>query len=259
MDKRRVGFGAIAMAMAFLASGCSNGGPADGGDGGWNDSGPDCIPDVGYCNVCHFMTACGEYPPGPYGMLGPTTGPDGGDIPGMILPPCFTGSGFWNPQGVLIVDGGNPQFASNSTLFQDLYCSGQQQSHPQTFALIQFVVTDEGFGKTQAAEFTQCIYGPDEQWLASGGQVMQVIEATDMGLAPSKSDLLTWVSNYGTNYSIGADDNQDLFTTIDATHGWPVTLIVNLKTMQILSSYSYAGNLGQIQVDFNNALNDAGS
>jgi hypothetical protein len=88
---------------------------------------------------------------------------------------------------------------------------------------------------------------------------MQIIEATDNGLAPSQSDLLSWVSNYGTNYSIGSDDNQDLYHLIDATHSWPVTMIVNLQTMQILSSYSYGGNFGQIQEDFNNALGDAGS
>jgi hypothetical protein len=257
MENQRVGFGAIALAVAFLVSGCSNGGPADGGDGGWNDSGPDCIPDAGYCNVCHFMTACGEYPSGPYGMVGPTTGPDGGDVPGMILPPCFTGSGFWNPTGVLIIDGGNPKFASNATLFQDLYCAGQQQSHPSTFALIQFVVTDEPFGRMQAPEFTQCLFGPEEQWLASGGQVIQIIEATDNGLAPSQSDLIAWVSNYGTNYSIGSDDNQDLYGLVDATHGWPVTMYVNLQNMQILYSASYGGDFGGIQNAFTNIL-DAG-
>jgi hypothetical protein len=244
MKMRRVGFGATALALAILASGCSTPETADGGDGGWNDSGPDCYPsDAGYCDVCHPMTACGEYPPGPYGMM-----------TGQTMPPCLMGTGDWNPTGLWLFDGGNPQFASDVPLFQDLYCSSQQMG--QTFGLVQVVITQNAYGRMQATNMAQCINGPQEHWLASGGQVMQIIEQSDNGLAPGESDLVTWAEMYNTNYSLGADDGEVLLTQtdMDATHGFPVTFIVNLKTMQILKALSYGADWGQIQEDFTNVL-----
>jgi hypothetical protein len=246
MNKRLFGFAArAALATMLFASGCSGGNLQDGGDGGIDrDSGPDCFPsDSGYCGVCHVMTTCGEYPPGPYGMSGPS-GNDGG----QILPPCFTGPANFNPTGIWLFDGGNPQFASGVSLFQDLYCASQQMG--QTYALIQMVITDDPFGRMQASQFALCINGPYEQWLASGGQVVQVIEQSDNGVAPSDTDLVTWAENYNTNYSLGADDTQVLLPLMDATHGFPVTYMVNLQTMQILKAHSYGADFGQIQADF---------
>jgi hypothetical protein len=227
MERRVFGFAAAAaVALALVATGCPGGGSGDGGndDSGF-DSGPDCVPsDAGYCGVCHVMTACGEYPPGPYGMLGPTTGPDGGAIPGQVLPPCFQGEGYWNPNGYWIYDGGNPQVASNESFFQDLYCSSKANP-ASTMGLIQVVITSDAFGRMQASAFTQFIHGPSENWSASGGQVMQIIEQSDMGAAPGTSDLVSWVQSYGTNYSIAADSNQVLLSLMDASRGWPVTYI----------------------------------
>jgi len=247
MKRRCFGFGATTVALALFASGCSGGGTADGGDGGWNDSGPDCYPtDAGYCGVCHPMTACGEYPAGPYGM----------DV-GMVLPPCFTAQGTWNPTGIWLFDGGNVKFASNEPLFQDLYCSSQGQP-PMTYGLLQVVITDR-LGNSMATDLSQCIDGPNEDWLSQGGQVMQIIEQGAMGLAPSLADLQTWVQNNGTNYSIGADTDQVLNALVHpGPMGLPVTLIVNLQTMKVMGTRSYGADFGAIQVDFTNVL-DAGT
>jgi hypothetical protein len=234
------GLGAAAAVMTMLATGCGDNGGSDGGDGGWNDAGPDCYAaDAGICG-CHPMTNCGEYPAGPYGMM-----------TGLTLPPCYLGTGSWNPTGLWLFDGGNPQFASNVPLFQDLYCSSQQG---QTYGLVQVVITQNAYGRMQATEMAQCINGPEEQWLASGGQVMQVIEQSDNGMMPGESDLVSWAEMYNTNYSLGADDSQMLLDLMDATHGFPVTFIVNLKTMQIMKALSYGADWGQIQEDFTGVL-----
>jgi hypothetical protein len=253
MDKRGLSFGAAVTGLALLA-GCSGGGPSDAGDSGIDrDSGPEVCADAGYCSVCHLMTACGEYPPGPYGMTGPSQDADGGDLPGMVLPPCFTAQGTWNPTGIWLFDGGNPQFASNEPLFQDLFCAGQ--AHPAaTYALVQVAITDR-LGNSMASDLSQCIDGPNEHWLSLGGQVMQIIEQSDMGLPPTENDLTVWVSYNETNYSIGADTNQVLQDLIHpGPMGLPVTFIVNLKTMQIMGAKSYGMDFGALQVDFNNVL-----
>jgi hypothetical protein len=101
-----------------------------------------------------------------------------------------------------------------------------------------------------ATQFAMCINGPSEQWLSSGGQVMQIIEQGDMGVPPMTSDLITWAEMYNTNYSLGADGDQVLLPLMDASHGFPVTYMVNLQTMQILKAHSYGGDFGQIQADF---------
>ncbi len=239
----------VAIAALSLIAGCSNGGATDSGPIPVPDSGDsgDCTPtDAGYCGVCNFMTSCGVYPPGPYGMQD-----------GLVLPPCFTGSGFWNPLGIWLDDGGNPTPVDNVPFFQDLYCSGQQQG--QHWALLQIGTTDDRTSAMQGYAFCSETDGPNGYWLQSGGQVLQIIEQAHDGFPPGAGDATYAVQSNGTTYSEGVDNGQVLAPPlIDASGGWPVTYIVDLKTMVIVSSRSYGADVAQIELDFAGAL-DAGA
>jgi hypothetical protein len=214
---------------------------ADGGcDGG------SCTPvpgagsaQAGYCGELRGQTSCGTYTYGPFGMG-----------VGDALPWVFQDLGYWNPTDQWIVDGGVPSATTNS-FFDDLYCSRLSGSR---YALVQLVTEDDNHGQGQAVDFSQHVLGPDAQWLASGGQVMQVLEVGHMGFPPSEAELTTWVQNNGVNFSMAIDTNQVLLPMIDASAGWPVTFIVDLSNMRILIARSYGADVGQIDLDFSNFL-----
>jgi hypothetical protein len=242
MKIRLPGLGAAAAALSLIL-GCGSSAVQDGGPDGGPDGGQDnCTPsDGGYCGVCHFMTACGEYPPGPYGMQ-----------TGLVLPPCFQDVGFWNPVGVWLNDGGNPVTMQNVPFFQNLYCSSFQG---QRYALVQVGTTTDRHSADQASYWARCTNGRDGYWLRSGGQVLQIIESVAGGFPANSSDLVSWASSNGTNYSLAADTGQVLQPLMDLTHGgFPETYIVDLKTMQIRTSRSYGADSAQIFIDFGQYL-----
>jgi hypothetical protein len=185
------------------------------------------------------MTACGEYPPGPYGLL-----------LGETLPWNFQDFGYWDPNAAWLADGGLPNPTANS-YFELLYCAHLGGSHS---LLLQLTSTDDNHSQGQAAAMARDVNGPDAYWLAGGGQVMQILELGHQGFPPTQGDLMAWAQNNGANFTLAIDNGQVLKPLVDASGGWPVTLIVALDTMQVLSTRSYVGDFGQIVADFERTL-----
>jgi hypothetical protein len=245
--KAQMSLGA-ALAAFSLILGCSDGGSGDAGDSGYQDSGQQdaCVPsDAGYCGVCHVMTSCGEYPPGPYGMQ-----------TGLVLPPCFQADGFWNPYSVWLNDGGNPVVSGSIPFFENLYCAGQQQG--QKFALVQ--VANTGPYSVQSATYlSECTDGPDWQWASLGGQVLQILEQqASNGFPVDDMSLAGWAQHNESNYSLGTDTGQVLNPIIDSSNGYPVTYIVDLSDMKIRFSRSYGADTAQLGLDFSVYLDGGG-
>ncbi len=198
---------------------------------------------AGYCGALRGTTTCGEYPPGPYGLM-----------VGETVPWTFQDLGYWDPTGAWLADGGLPDPPPNP-FFELLSCARLDGSH---HLLLQLTSTSDNHSQGQAVALSRDLIGPDQYWLAAGGQVMQILEEGQQGFPPTESDLAAWAANNGVGFTLALDSSQLLLPLVDASGGWPVTLIIDLDTMQVLSSRSYLGDLGQIVADFGQYLVDGG-
>jgi len=78
------------------------------------------------------------------------------------------------------------------------------------------------------------------KWLSEGGLMMTVlVEGYDESTQnpPIAADLDTWINQHGVQYSMAIDPNQVLLTQGINPSAFPTNLVIDLKTMKIISAW----------------------
>jgi hypothetical protein len=113
-----------------------------------------------------------------------------------------------------------------------LYCAGYK------YALIDISASWCGYCQQEATDLPNKISG----WQQKGGIVFSLLsEGPAQGSTPTKTDLLAWWSQFGTNYPMALDPvhlMEQAFPTNGGSLGLPANLIVDLRTMKVV----YNGN-----------------
>jgi len=141
---------------------------------------------------------------------------------GTLFPYFLLGVGWVNTSATVdTADAPSPQ----STALLQLHCSGAR------YALIDI----------SAAWDTQSQLAPDlpqytTAWLAEGGLILTVLEqGPNNGAAATPSDLSSWATQYGTNYSLVNDPTESALSNLGIVD-WPAAYVVRLSDMVIVTS-----------------------
>ncbi len=193
---------------------------ADLDDAGMPDGSVDSgYVDSGYQDAGPTDAGC-EYPIGNAGFL-----------PGHVFPDFPLGVGFLNFDGGAdaLQDAG--PIAATDTLLQ-LHCSGMR------YAILDLSTAWCPQSRSLASSLPGYVPG----WLDAGGIVMTVLEQgpgtsvdAGFGSAATASDLSSWASLYGTNYSLVNDPTERLTLAVPVL-AWPTLFIVDLSTMEVVEA-----------------------